>query len=382
MNENWQLTVHSFSLHAMTTALRRFPHWPRALILAAMVAAMAAIFALDTLTDYAVAAAVFHTAIILVAVRWFSPRVVIGLTALCIVLTLASFALTPAGAYRTGLINMVISILAIAITAYLGLKMVAAQNAAHEARTQLMRITQTTSLGQLTASIAHEVNQPLAAIVTSGNACQRWLAQDPPNLAKAGQALERILGDAQRASDVIARIRSMARGEAPSRQSFDLNDAVREMARLSDAELDRRGVALDLQLAPALQPAWADRVHIQQVLANLLLNAMDAMQGTPAAQRRITVTTQALGQQLVLTVADAGEGLSPLARTHLFDAFWTTKPDGMGLGLNICRHMAEANGGRIWATDREDMRGGTVFHITIACAPATGDRSSTGLRHG
>ncbi len=315
----------------MTTALRRFPHWPRALILAAMGVAMAAIFALDTLTDYAVAAAVFHTAIILVAVRWFNPRVVIGLTALCIVLTLASFALTPAGAYRTGLINMVISILAIAITAYLGLKMVAAQNAAHAARTQLMRITQTTSLGQLTASIAHEVNQPLAAIVTSGNACQRWLAQDPPNLAKAGQALERILGDAQRASDVIARIRSMARG---------------------------------------------------QVLANLLINAMDAMQGTPAAQRRITVTTQALGQQLVLTVADAGEGLSPLARTHLFDAFWTTKPDGMGLGLNICRHMAEANGGRIWATDREDGRGGTAFHVTIACAPATGDRPSTGLRHG
>jgi C4-dicarboxylate-specific signal transduction histidine kinase len=174
----------------------------------------------------------------------------------------------------------------------------------------------------------------------------------------------------------------MARGDAPSRQSFDLNEAVREMARLSVAELDRRGVALDLQLATALQPAWADRVQIQQVLANLLLNAMDAMQHTPAAQRRIAIATQALGQQLVLTVADAGEGLSPLARTHLFDAFWTTKPDGMGLGLNICRHMAEANGGRIWATDREDGRGGTAFHVTIACAPATGDRPSTGLRHG
>jgi C4-dicarboxylate-specific signal transduction histidine kinase len=174
----------------------------------------------------------------------------------------------------------------------------------------------------------------------------------------------------------------MARGEAPSRQSFDLNEAVREMARLSDAELDRRGMALDLQLAPALQPAWADRVHIQQVLANLLVNAMDAMRGTPAAQRRIAVATQALGQQLVLTVTDAGEGLSPLARSHLFDAFWTTKPDGMGLGLNICRHMAEANGGRIWATDREDGQGGTVFHVTIACAPATDARPSKGLRHG
>ncbi|KAI5930425.1 WD repeat-containing protein 97 [Manis javanica] len=131
---------------------------------------------------------------------------------------------------------------------------------------------------------------------------------------------------------------------------------------LSDAELDRRGVALDLQLAPALQPAWADRVHIQQVLANLLLNAMDAMQGTPAAQRRITVTTQALGQQLVLTVADAGEGLSPPGPHPPVRAFWTTKPDGMGLGLNICRHMAEANGGRIGPRTAR-TRGGTVFHI-------------------
>ncbi|CAB5702289.1 Sensor protein fixL [Delftia tsuruhatensis] len=366
----------------MTTAPRHLRHWPRALILAAMAAAMGAIFVLDTLTDYAVAAAVFHTAIILVAVRWFSPRAVIGVTALCIVLTLVSFALTPAGAYRTGLINTVISILAIAITAYLGLRMVSAQNAAHAARTQLMRITQTTSLGQLTASIAHEVNQPLAAIVTSGNACQRWLAQEPPNIAKAGQALERILADARRASDVIARIRSMARGEAPSRQSFDLNEAVREMARLSAAELDRRGTGLDLQLAPSLPPAWADRVHIQQVLANLLLNAMEAMQGTPAARRRIVVATQTLGHQLVLTVTDAGEGLSPLARAHLFDAFWTTKPDGMGLGLNICRHMAEANGGRIWATDREDGGNGAVFHITIACAPAPGAVPATGGRLG
>jgi C4-dicarboxylate-specific signal transduction histidine kinase len=368
----WQ-TDSTVALHSMSTETRRFHHWPRALILAAMAAAMAAIFALDTLTEYAVAAAVFHTAIILVAVRWFSPRVVGAITALCIALTLASFALTPAGAYRTGLINTAISILAIAITAYLGLKMVAAQNAAHAARTQLMRLTQATSLGQLTASIAHEVNQPLAAIVTSGNACQRWLAQQPPNLDKAGQALERILGDAQRASEVIARIRGMARGEAPRRQRFDLNEAVREMASLSQADLDRRGIGLDLQLAAGLQPALADRVQLQQVLGNLLVNAMDAMEGirpTAAAPRRIAVATQALGQQLVLTVTDAGAGLSPQARNHLFDAFWTTKPDGMGLGLNICRHMAEANGGRIWATDREDGRSGAVFHVTLAAAGA------------
>jgi C4-dicarboxylate-specific signal transduction histidine kinase len=372
----------STTLHAMTAEPRRFLHLRQALILLAMAAAMAVIFALDTLTEYAVAAAVFHTAIILVAVRWFSQRLVIGITALCIALTLASFALTPAGAYRTGLINTGISILAIVITAYLGLKMVAAQNAAHAAQTQLLRITQATSLGQVTASIAHEVNQPLAAIVTSGNACQRWLAQQPPNLEKAGQALERILGDAQRASDVIARIRSMARGEAPSKQKFDLNDAVREMVHLSGADLNQRSIAMDLQLASGLAPAWCDRVQFLQVLGNLLLNAMDAMQDTPAAQRRITVATQSLGQQLALTVTDAGEGLSMPAQSHLFDAFWTTKSEGMGLGLNISRHMAEANGGRIWATDREDGRRGAVFHVTIAAFVTAGDAAAGGNRFG
>ena len=379
-----QRVFHALSsaLHAMTAEPQRFVHLRRTLILAGLAATMAAIFALDTLTEYAVAAAVFHTAVILVAVRWFSPRLVIGVTALCIALTLASFALTPAGAYRTGLINTGISILAIVITAYLGLKMVAAQNAAHAAQTQLLRITQATSLGQVTASIAHEVNQPLAAIVTSGNACQRWLAQQPPNLEKAGQALERILGDARRASDVIARIRSMARGEGPSKQKFDLNEAVREMVNLSGADLNQRSIAMDLQLAPGLAPAWCDRVQFLQVLGNLLLNAMDAMQDTAAVQRRISVATQALGQQLVLTVTDAGEGLSLQAKSHLFDAFWTTKREGMGLGLNISRHMAEANGGRIWATDREDGRCGAVFHVSVAAFVAPGEPAAGGHQLG
>ena len=140
-HNRWIFHALSTTLHAMIAEPQRFVHLRQALILLAMAAAMAVIFALDTLTEYAVAAAVFHTAIILVAVRWFSPRLVIAITGLCITLTLASFALTPAGAYRTGLINTGISILAIVITAYLGLKMVAAQNAAHAAQTQLLRIT-------------------------------------------------------------------------------------------------------------------------------------------------------------------------------------------------------------------------------------------------
>ena len=139
---------------------------------------------------------------------------------------------------------------------------------------------------------------------------------------------------------------------------------------------------MDLQLAPGLAPAWCDRVQFLQVLGNLLLNAMDAMQDTPVVQRRITVATQSLGQQLALTVMDAGEGLSMSAKAHLFDAFWTTKRDGMGLGLNICRNMAEANGGRIWATDREDGRSGVVFHVTIAAFVAAGDAAAGGNRFG
>ena len=343
------------------------PSLRRTLIALALGLAMAAIFVADTLTEYAVAAAVFHTAVILVALRWFSPRAVVALALACIALTVVSFALTPAGLYHVGLVNTGISILAIAITAYLGLKMVAAQAAAHAAQARLLQIARATSLGTLTGSIAHEVNQPLAAIVTSGHACQRWLAQQPPQLEKAGQALQRILADAERASNVVTRIRGMARGEAPRRQRFDLEDAVRDMVALSRGALDARGIAVRWDAAPGLPPAWADRVQVQQIVGNLLLNAIDAIDAAgPGGAPEIVLALRRPGpEQLELSVTDSGLGLDPAVQARLFDAFWSTKSQGMGLGLTLCRSMAEAHGGRIWAAPRADGRRGASFHVSL-----------------
>ncbi len=362
----------------MLASLRPPARVRRALIALALGLAMAAIFVADTMTEYAVAAAVFHTAVILVAVRWFSPRAVVALALACIALTVVSFALTPAGLYSVGLVNTGISILAIAITAYLGLKMVAAQAAAHAAQARLLQIARATSLGALTGSIAHEVNQPLAAIVTSGHACQRWLAQQPPQLEKAGQALQRILADAERASNVVTRIRGMARGEAPRRQRFDLEEAARDMVALSRGALDARGIAVRWDAAPGLPPAWADRVQVQQIVGNLLLNAIDAIDAIdtagPGGVPEIILSLRRPGpEQLELCVTDSGIGLDPAVQAHLFDAFWSTKSQGMGLGLTLCRSMAEAHGGRVWAAPRADGRRGASFHVSL---PALRDNAA------
>lgn len=338
----------------------------RALVAAVIAAGLLAIFVLDTLTEYAVAVAVFHSVLILLAVRWFSARAVVALTLLCIALTLLSFALTPAGIYHLGLINTGISIVAIAVTAYLGLKLVAARAAAHAAQARLAQLAQATSAGELAGSIAHEINQPLAAIVTSGHACQRWLAQEPPQLERAGLALARILADAERASNVVTRIRSAARGEPPRRTRFALNEALREIAAMSEDELQRGGVALQLQLAPDLPLAFADRVQLQQVAGNLLLNAIDAVRAMPAGARQIVLSSApADAGMLRLQVLDSGPGIAPAAMPHLFEAFWTTKSRGMGLGLNISRNLVEANGGSIAAQARADGKSGAQFDVLL-----------------
>lgn len=337
------------------------------LILLALSGVMAIIFIADTATHYEVAAAVFYILVILAAVRLLSRRAVQQITAFCIVLTLLSFALTPAGSYRIGLVNAAISIVAIMLTAYLVLKMEAARTAAHEAQAQLLRLARITSIGGLTASIAHEVNQPLAAIVTSGNACQRWLGQDPPNLGKARQALERMLADAGRASNIIARVRSLTQGQAPRRSVFDFNQAVLEIIALSEGEMLRQGITLHTDLDPALPGAKGDRVQVQQVMGNLVLNAMEAMATLPAHQRTISVSVQlqATGK-IMFSITDSGVGLPEGVIEHLFDTFWTTKEDGMGIGLSISRTIIEANGGQLWA--QPNAQAGATFRFSLPAA--------------
>lgn len=333
-------------------------------MLAAIVVAMAGIFVADTITDYAIAAAAFYTAVILVATRIMSSVAVVVLAFICTALTLISFFLTQSGAYEVGIVNTGISIVAIGVTTYLSLRMVAAKAEALEARDRLLRIARVTTLGQLSASIAHEVNQPLAAIVASGGACARWLAQEPPNLDKARRALDRIVSDANRASEVIARIRALSKGEAPHRQPFDLKEAVSEIVTLSRSEIERGDIILQLDLHRDLPLAFADRVQIQQVISNLVLNAIEAMAGVALPERRLSITASREGPStIVLVVADSGAGLTPSAWEHLFDAFWTTKEGGIGLGLTISQAIVEANGGQISASP--NPRGGALFEVRL-----------------
>ncbi|WP_313435976.1 ATP-binding protein [Stenotrophomonas sp.] len=340
----------------------------RPLVLLALIVVMVAIFLLDTVTDYAVAAACFYAAVILAASRVLPPRGLIILAAACIALTGLSFFLTRFGTYRIGLVNSAIGMLVIGITTWLVLKMEAAKAAVQEAQARLLRVARASTVGELTTSIAHEVNQPLAAIASSAEASQRWLAQSPPNVDKALQGLGRILADAHRASDVIARIRGLTRGAAPERRAFDLNDAVQDMLALSRSELDQHGVDVALLLGAELPCVYADPVQVQQVIGNLLLNAVDAMAGMPAGERRLSLVTARDGQgQVSLSVRDRGIGLPAEQPDRVFDAFWTTKAQGLGLGLSLSRTMIEANGGHIRA--ERPAGGGACFVFNL---PTTG----------
>lgn len=335
-----------------------------AFTLVAIGVAMASIFIADTVTDYAIAAAAFYTAVILVATRILASKAVVALACFCVALTLISFFMTRSGAYEVGIVNTGISIVAIGVPAYLSLRMVAAKEEALEARDRLLRIARVITLGQLSASIAHEVNQPLAAVVASGGACARWLAQEPPNLDKARRALDRIVSDANRASEVIARIRALSKGEAPRRQPFDLKAAILEIVILSRGEIDRGGIALQLDLYDDLPRVFADRVQIQQVISNLVLNASEALSERTLPERSLLISaSETASNTVVLAVADSGIGLTPNAREHLFDAFWTTKEGGMGLGLTISQTIVEANGGQISVLPRAG--GGTVFEVRL-----------------
>jgi len=349
--------------HASIQARPPLSRRARVLWLAGLALVMAAIFTADTTTHYEVAAAVFYAVVVLIAARVLRGRALWWLAASCIGLTVFSFALTGHGDLQAGLVNLAISMTAIIMVAWLVSKMEAARDAAHAAQAQLMRLARVKRLDGLTTAIAHEVNQPLAAIVTSGHACQRWLGQDPPKLAKAELALNRILADAARASQIVTRVRSLSRGEPVQAAAFDFNAAVMDVVALSTDELERHGIELALELAENLPPAFADPVQIGQVIGNLVLNAIEAMAAKPGKAHVLRVGSRLKADRILLTVADSGTGIPAAIQDHLFDAFWTTKPDGIGVGLSISRTMIEANGGQIWA---EPARGGgAVFNISV-----------------
>ena len=237
-----------------------------------------------------------------------------------------------------------------------------------ETQAQLAHANRVATIGQLTASIAHEVNQPIAATVTNAQAALRWLDAEPPNMEEAREALARIVRDGKRAGAVVGRIRTSSRGAPPRDERVDINAAIREVIELTRSEAMKNGVSVQTDLAEGLPPIQGDRVELQQVILNLILNAIEAMSEMSEGPRELLITTgkTELGDVLV-AVRDSGPGLAPAALENLFKAFHTTKPNGLGLGLSICRSIVEAHGGRLWASANATR--GAVFQFTLPAHP-------------
>ncbi|MGO8696251.1 MAG: PAS domain S-box protein [Limisphaerales bacterium] len=236
------------------------------------------------------------------------------------------------------------------------------EEALRRARANLAHIARLTTVGELTASIAHEVNQPLAAVVTNANACLRWLEHEPPNFEEVRLAIQRIIRDGNRGGEVVKRIRGLVKKEHPHRTRLDVNEVVRETIAL--AQMDLQGTVWRTELADELPPVQADRVQLQQVLLNLTMNAMDAMKPVTDRPHTLRIRTKYHeGRAVLVAVEDSGVGLNLEGMEKLFETFYTTKPEGLGMGLSICRSIIEGHGGRLWAESNEGS--GATFQFTL-----------------
>jgi C4-dicarboxylate-specific signal transduction histidine kinase len=239
-----------------------------------------------------------------------------------------------------------------------------AEDAYYEAQAEIARITRVSTMGALAASISHEVNQPLAAVVTNADACTMWLASDPPNLEEVRAAVDSIVREGTRASDVVRQIRAMFTKATPGQAKLEVNELIREVGSLMQAEAARNGVTIQTELIAAPLMALGDRVQLQQVMVNLIQNGIEAMNTVSDRPRRLVVRSEVQGPNSVLVaVRDSGIGIDPKDQKRLFDAFFTTKAQGMGMGLSICHSIIEAHGGRLWASANSDY--GATLQFTL-----------------
>jgi PAS domain S-box-containing protein len=233
-----------------------------------------------------------------------------------------------------------------------------------EAQMELAHASRVVTMGQFTASIAHEVNQPLAALLTNAETALRWLASQPPNLEKAKPAIERVISDGKRAADIVSRIRDFSRKAPARKESLELNEAILEIIGLTRAAITEHGVLAKVRLSEDLPRVLGDRVQLQQVMLNLIMNAIEALSEVSEGSRELLISTsEAEPDNVLVTVSDSGPGLLPASFARIFDAFHTTKANGLGIGLSICRSIVDAHGGRLWATPNEPR--GAVFCMTL-----------------
>src|SRR4029077_12092770 len=247
-------------------------------------------------------------------------------------------------------------------------QLVQASEALREAQADLAHINRVTAMGQLAASITHEVSQPLAAIVNNADACLNWLAAN--NLEEARESAALVVKDGYRAAEIIDRIRALIKKAPPRKDPLGINEAIVEVITLTRSEAVKDGISVRTQLAEGLPLIQGDRVQLQQAILNLILNAVQAMSGVSERSRELLISTEREASGgLLVTVQDSGPGLSPESFDRLFDAFYTTKASGMGLGLSICRSIVEAHGGQIWASHDVGLGATVQFTIPLSSAP-------------
>jgi two-component system sensor kinase FixL len=243
------------------------------------------------------------------------------------------------------------------------------QEALDRAQADLAHVNRVTTLGELTASIAHEVNQPIAGAVTNADAALRFLAASPPDLEEVREALDAIVKDGKRAGEILGRIRALVRKAPAQKEQFDINQAILEVVALTRTEVHRSAVTLQTQLQPGLPPLMGDRIQLQQVVLNFILNAVEATSGVDRYSRHVVVSSTKDSNGVIVAVRDTGVGLDPDSIDRVFQPFYTTKTSGMGMGLSICRSIIEAHGGRVRAARNDDA--GATFQFTLPTQQAS-----------
>jgi len=237
-----------------------------------------------------------------------------------------------------------------------------------QVQADLAHISRATTMGELTASLAHEINQPIAAAATDARTCLRWLAREQPDIGEARESAARMVNAVTRAADIISRLRQLFKKGTPQTNSIDVSEVIQEMVVLLRSEASRHSVSILTELSAGLPRVVADRVQLQQVLMNLMLNGIEAMQDTKAEGQLTIKSLMAEGGQLLISVSDTGVGLPPEQADQIFNAFFSTKAQGTGMGLSISRSIVESHGGRMWATPNSG--GGATFNFTLPTAAA------------
>jgi C4-dicarboxylate-specific signal transduction histidine kinase len=238
-----------------------------------------------------------------------------------------------------------------------------AQEALRLSQSDLAHVNRVTTMGELTASLAHEVNQPIAAAVTDASTCLRWLTRDEPDVEEAREAASRMIKDARRAAEIISRIRVLFKKGTPQRESVDINQIIREMVDLMRSEAMRYSISVRMELAAGLPQLVGDRVQLRQVLMNLVINSIDAMKNVEGTRELAIKSQRTENDQLQVSVSDNGVGLPHQQAEQIFNAFFTTKVHGTGMGLRISRTIVEAHGGRLWASDNSPRGASLCFTL-------------------